>query len=116
MIIVMSQLSSSLALTSCSLLLLRSHCVKMAISPAEAAYQLAHASQSKFGQLVGSTAALTALATVLVTARFISRTYTKVGLRADDWAILIALILSWGSFVTNVYGMLILFKGAFLSY
>lgn len=79
----------------------------MAMSPAEAAYQLAHANQSELGQLIGSTAALTALATVLVTARFISRVYTKVGLRADDWAILIALILCWGSFVTNVYGELI---------
>jgi len=80
----------------------------MAISPAEAAYQLAHANQSKTGELIGSTAALTALATVLVTARFISRVYTKVGLRADDWAILIALVLSWASFVTNVYGKLTL--------
>lgn len=76
----------------------------MALSPAEAAYQLAHANQSEVGQLIGSTAVLTALATLLVTARFISRVYTKVGLRADDWAILIALILSWASFVTNVYG------------
>jgi len=79
----------------------------MAMSPAEAAYQLAHANQSELGQLIGSTTALTDLATVLVTARFVSRVYTKVGLRADDWAILIALILCWGSFVTNVYGELI---------
>ena len=78
--------------------------LSMAISPADAAYQLAHAKESKVGELIGSTAALTALATALVVARFISRVYTKVGLKGDDWAILLALILCWGSFVTNVYG------------
>lgn len=64
----------------------------MSISPAEAAYQLAHANQSRTGQLIDSTAALSALAIVLVLARFIIRLYTKVGLKADDWTILIALV------------------------
>lgn len=64
----------------------------MSISSAEAAYQLAHAHQSKTPQLIGSTAALSALATLLVFARFITRVHTKVGLKADDWAILIALV------------------------
>lgn len=64
----------------------------MSISPAEAAYQLAHANQSRTGQLINSTAALSALATVLVLARFIIRIHTKVGLKADDWTILIALV------------------------
>lgn len=64
----------------------------MAISPAEAAYQLAHAHQSKTGQLIGSTAALSTLATVLVVVRFVTRVHTKVGLKADDWAILVALV------------------------
>lgn len=64
----------------------------MSISPAEAAYQLAHAHQSKTGQLIGSTAALSALATILVIARFITRVHTKVGLKVDDWAIVIALV------------------------
>ena len=64
----------------------------MSISPAGAAYQLAHAHQSKTGQLIGSTAALSALATVLVVARFITRVHSKVGLKADDWAILTALV------------------------
>ena len=64
----------------------------MSISSAEAAYQLAHAHQSKTGQLIGSTAALSALATVLVLARFITRVHTNVGLKADDWAIVIALV------------------------
>lgn len=64
----------------------------MSISPTEAAYQLAHAHQSKTGQLIGSTAALSALATVLVFARFITRVHTKVGLKKDDWAILVALV------------------------
>lgn len=74
----------------------------MSISSAEAAYQLAHAHQSKTGQLIGSTAALSALATVLVLARFITRVHTNVGLKADDWAIVIALLIAWGEFVTNV--------------
>lgn len=74
----------------------------MSISPAEAAYQLAHAHQSKTGQLIGSTAALSALATILVIARFITRVHTKVGLKVDDWAIVIALLIAWGEFVTNV--------------
>lgn len=64
----------------------------MSTSPPEAAYQLAHAHQSKTGQLIGSTAALSALATVLVFARFVTRVHTKVGLKADDWAILVALV------------------------
>ena len=64
----------------------------MSISPAEAAYQLAHANQSRTGQLIDSTAALSAVATVLVIARFIIRIYTNVGLKADDWAILTALV------------------------
>ena len=64
----------------------------MSISPAEAAYQLAHANQSRTDQLIDSTAALTALATALVLARFIIRIHTKVGLKADDWAILVALV------------------------
>ena len=64
----------------------------MSISPADAAYQLAHANQSRTGQLIESTAALSALATVLVLARFIIRVHTKVGLKADDWVILIALV------------------------
>ena len=64
----------------------------MSISPAEAAYQLAHANQSRTGELIDSTAALSALATALVLARFIIRVHTKVGLKADDWAILIALV------------------------
>lgn len=64
----------------------------MAISPTEAAYQLAHAHQSKTSQLIGSTAALSALATTLVLARFIARVHTNVGLKADDWAILLALV------------------------
>ena len=64
----------------------------MSINPAEAAYQLAHANQSRTGQLIDSTAALTAVATVLVLARFIIRVYTNVGLKADDWAILTALV------------------------
>ena len=64
----------------------------MSISPAEAAYQLAHANQSRTGQLIDSTAALSAVATVLVLARFIIRIYTNVGLKADDWAILTALV------------------------
>lgn len=64
----------------------------MSISPATAEYQLAHANQSRTGQLIDSTAALSALATVLVLARFIIRLYTKVGLKADDWTILIALV------------------------
>lgn len=74
----------------------------MSISPPQAAYQLAHAHQSKTGQLIGSTAALSALATVLVFARFVTRVHTKVGLKADDWAILVALLIAWGEFVTNV--------------
>ena len=64
----------------------------MAISSTEAAYQLSHAHQSKTSQLIGSTAALSALATTLVLARFITRVHTKVGLKADDWAILMALV------------------------
>ena len=64
----------------------------MSTTPAEAAYQLAHANQSRTGQLIDSTAALSAVATVLVLARFIIRVYTNVGLKADDWAILIALV------------------------
>ena len=64
----------------------------MSINPAEAAYQLAHANQSRTGQLIDSTAALSAVATVLVLARFIIRVYTNVGLKADDWAILTALV------------------------
>ena len=64
----------------------------MSISPTEAAYQLAHAHQSKTDQLIGSTAALSALATVLVFARFVTRVCTKVGLKVDDWAILVALV------------------------
>ena len=64
----------------------------MSISPAGSAYQLAHAHQSKTGQLIGSTAALSALATVTVVARFVTRVRTKAGLEADDWAILIALV------------------------
>ena len=64
----------------------------MSISPAEAAYQLAHAHQTKTPQLIGSTAALTGLATLLVLARFITRIRTKVGLKADDWVILITLV------------------------
>ena len=64
----------------------------MSIDPAEAAYQLAHANQSRTGQLIDSTAALSAVATVLVLARFIIRVYTNVGLKADDWAILVALV------------------------
>ncbi len=64
----------------------------MSINPAEAAYQLAHASQSRTGQLIGSTAALTAFATVLVLARFIIRVQTKVGLKVDDWAVVVALV------------------------
>ena len=64
----------------------------MSIDPAEAAYQLAHANQSRTGQLIDSTAALSAVATVLVLARFIIRIYTNVGLKADDWAILTALV------------------------
>ena len=64
----------------------------MSIDPAEVAYQLAHANQSRTGQLIDSTAALTAVATVLVLARFIIRIYTNVGLKADDWAILTALV------------------------
>ena len=76
----------------------------MEMSPNEAVYQLAHASESRVGELIASTAALTALATVLVIARFGTRLHTKVGLKADDWAILVALVLSWGSFVTNYYG------------
>ena len=64
----------------------------MSISPAEAAYQLAHAHQSKTGQLIGSTAALSALATLLVVARFITRVRTKAGLEVDDWTIVVALV------------------------
>ena len=64
----------------------------MSIKPAEVAYQLAHANQSRTGQLIASTAALSAIATVLVLARFIIRVHTKVGLKADDWAILVALV------------------------
>ena len=64
----------------------------MSISPAEAAYQLAHANQSRTDQLIVSTAALTTLATALVLARFIIRIYTKVGLKADDWVIVVALV------------------------
>ena len=64
----------------------------MSISPAEAAYQLAHANQSRTGELIASTAALSALATALVLARFIIRVHTKVGLKADDWTILVALV------------------------
>ena len=64
----------------------------MSISPAEVTYQHAHANQSKTGELIGSTAALSAFATVLVLARFILRVYTKVGLKADDWTILVALV------------------------
>ena len=64
----------------------------MSISPAEIAYQLAHVNQSRTGELIASTAALSALATVLVLARFIIRVHTKVGLKADDWAILVALV------------------------
>ena len=64
----------------------------MSLSPAEAAYQLAHANESRTGQLIDSTAALSALATALVLARFVLRIHTKVGLKADDWAILVALV------------------------
>ena len=55
----------------------------MAISPKEAAYQLAHAHQSRTGELIASTAALSALATLLVLARFITRIRTKVGLKVE---------------------------------
>ena len=64
----------------------------MSISPTDAAFQLAHAHQSKTGQLIGSTGTLSALATVLVLARFITRVHTKVGLKADDWAVVIAMV------------------------
>ncbi|CAD6577297.1 MAG: hypothetical protein ASARMPRED_008203 [Alectoria sarmentosa] len=74
----------------------------MSISPTEAAFQLAHAHQSKTGQLIGSTGTLSALATVLVLARFITRVHTKVGLKADDWAVVIAMLFAWGEFVTIV--------------
>lgn len=55
----------------------------MAISQTEAAYQFAHAKQSKTGQLIGSTAALSTLATLLVLARFITRVHTKIGLKIE---------------------------------
>ena len=47
-----------------------------------------HSRQSKTDQLRGSTA----LATVLVLARFITRVHTKVGFKADAYAILAALV------------------------
>lgn len=66
--------------------------LSMAISPEQVAYQRAHIHESKTSGLIGSTAALTAVATVLVFARFVARRHAKLGLKADDYLILLALV------------------------
>lgn len=61
-------------------------------SPAEAKYQLAHASEDTGGQELAAVVAVTILANVAVIARFISRKLVKVPLKWDDWAIVVALV------------------------
>ena len=59
-------------------------------------YQLAHPGDDKSSQIVVSNAVVLPLAAVAVILRFTARRLCRAGLRADDWVILLSLILAAG--------------------
>ena len=68
----------------------------MAFPPEEIKYQLAHIHDDRSQGFITSVAIVTALATVAVTLRLLARRWTKVGWAADDYTIMIAVIMAWG--------------------
>ena len=62
------------------------------LPPAEAQYQLDQISDSRVNAIVSSQIACLAIATIAVILRFVSRRMVKVGLEADDWMIVAALV------------------------
>lgn len=59
-------------------------------SDEEAAYQLAHITETKAPSIIASIAVLSVLATVAIALRFFVRRQMKSGLKADDYTILSA--------------------------
>ena len=64
------------------------------LPPAEARYQLAHIDESRAKDINSSHFVCLAIAVVAVALRFLSRRISKTPLKADDWMIIAALVLS----------------------
>ena len=68
----------------------------MAFPPEEIKYQLAHIHDDRSQGFITSVAIVTTLATVAVILRVLARRWTKVGWAADDYTIMMAVIMAWG--------------------
>ena len=68
----------------------------MAFPPEEIKYQLAHIHDNRSQGFITSVAIVTTLATVAVILRLLARRWTKVGWAADDYTIMVAVIMAWG--------------------
>lgn len=62
-------------------------------------------SDSQFGRIQGVAILFAILPTVVVALRFLARKLSKAGLWWDDWTILAALIVSWGTSICMLIGM-----------
>lgn len=62
----------------------------MSLPPEAIAYQTAHINENRAPVLLAANSVLTALATVAIFLRFLIRWKTKVGVKADDYTILLA--------------------------
>ncbi|KAI9679254.1 MAG: hypothetical protein M1817_005273 [Caeruleum heppii] len=75
----------------------------MALSQEAIDYQLAHIHEDRTPAFIASVSVVVTLATIGVFLRVAARLWTKVGLAADDYTILVALLMAWGMFVGNYY-------------
>jgi hypothetical protein len=76
----------------------------MALSPESLKYQTENIRDDRGPSFVASVATVCVFATIAVVLRMGARLRTKVGWGADDYTIVVALLIAWGMFVGNYYG------------
>ena len=67
----------------------------MSLSPEEIAYEKAHISDDKTGQIVAANVVCGIVAVLSVALRFLSRRYANAHLGLDDWLLVVSLVFTF---------------------
>ena len=77
----------------------------MSLSPEEIAYEKAHISDDKTGQVVAANVICGIVAVLSVALRFLSRKYAKAHLGPDDWLLVASLVDTLLIIEKRAYGL-----------
>lgn len=68
-------------------------------------YQAGHVHGNKRPVIIAAIIILSTVASIAILLRILIQIWTRTGIKADDYLIFFAWLISWGSFVNIFYGM-----------